>query len=83
MSGAPKIRAIELVYDLEKEKRGVYAGVVGWSGYDLFRMEQSSGDLVAEWPVDTCIAIHTMLVKGVASLQAGGDIVFDSDETDE
>ena len=84
VSGAPKVRAIELVYDLEQEKRGVYAGAVGWFGYDLARMNQSSSDCVAEGPVDTCIAIRTMLVKeGIAYLQAGGGIVYDSDETEE
>ena len=83
VSGAPKVRAIELVYDLEQEKRGVYAGAVGWFGYDLARMEK--GQLVtAEGPLDTCIAIRTMLVKeGIAYLQAGGGIVYDSDETEE
>ncbi|KAI8364764.1 anthranilate synthase component I [Radiomyces spectabilis] len=70
VSGAPKIKAIELIRGLEKEKRGVYAGSVGHFDY--------SGDL------DTCIAIRTMLFKeGVAYLQAGGGIVFDSVEEDE
>ncbi|CAO0793478.1 unnamed protein product [Mucor circinelloides] len=70
VSGAPKIRAVELIRGLEKEKRGIYAGVVGHFDY--------SGDL------DTCIAIRTMLFKdGVAYLQAGGGIVYDSVEEDE
>eukprot|EP00128_Syssomonas_multiformis_P013718 Colp12_sorted_trinity150504_noHs@10715 len=70
VSGAPKIRAIELVGELEKEKRGVYAGAVGYFSF--------SGD------VDTCIAIRTMVVKnGVAYLQAGGGIVYDSDPESE
>ncbi|KAI7907920.1 anthranilate synthase component I [Cokeromyces recurvatus] len=70
VSGAPKIRAIELIRGLEKEKRGIYAGVVGHFDY--------SGDL------DTCIAIRTMLFKdGIAYLQAGGGIVYDSVEEDE
>lgn len=71
MSGAPKIKAIELVYDLEQDRRGVYAGAVG--RFDF-----------AEDEMDTCIAIRTMTFKnGVAYLQAGGGIVFDSVEEDE
>ncbi|KAI8089437.1 anthranilate synthase component I [Halteromyces radiatus] len=70
VSGAPKIKAVELIRKLEKEKRGVYAGSVGHFDY--------SGDL------DTCIAIRTMLFKdGVAYLQAGGGIVYDSVEEEE
>ncbi|KAI8878045.1 anthranilate synthase component I [Backusella circina FSU 941] len=70
VSGAPKIRAVELIRGLEKEKRGVYAGAVGHFDY--------SGDL------DTCIAIRTMMFKNnVAYLQAGGGIVYDSVEEDE
>ena len=71
VSGAPKIKAIELVYDLEQDRRGVYAGAVG--RFDF-----------AEDEMDTCIAIRTMTFKdGVAYLQAGGGIVFDSVEEDE
>lgn len=71
MSGAPKIKAIEIVYSLEKERRGVYAGAVG--RFDF-----------AEDEMDTCIAIRTMVFKnGDAYLQAGGGIVFDSVEEDE
>jgi anthranilate synthase component 1 len=70
VSGAPKIRAVELIRGLEKEKRGVYAGSVGHFDY--------SGGM------DTCIAIRTMMFKdGVAYLQAGGGIVYDSVEEDE
>ncbi|KAI9315301.1 anthranilate synthase component I [Dichotomocladium elegans] len=70
VSGAPKIRAVELIRGLEKQKRGIYAGSVGHFDY--------SGDL------DTCIAIRTMVFKdGVAYLQAGGGIVYDSVEEDE
>jgi anthranilate synthase component I len=91
VSGAPKIRAIQLVYDLEKEKRGIYAGAAGWFGYDVVRvqkMQDGSKSLVThamdEGPVDTCIAIRTMLVKdNFAYLQAGGGIVFDSDPMEE
>lgn len=90
VSGAPKIRAMELIYDLEQEKRGIYAGAAGWFGYDIVRVDDSdkvdAADriYVDEGPMDTCIAIRTMLVKdGVAYMQAGGGIVFDSDETEE
>ena len=88
VSGAPKIRAMELIYDLEQEKRGIYAGAAGWFGYDIVRVDDSteSADkiFVDEGPMDTCIAIRTMLVKdGVAYMQAGGGIVYDSDPTDE
>ncbi|KAJ2996877.1 hypothetical protein HDV02_006052 [Globomyces sp. JEL0801] len=66
VSGAPKVRAMQIIYELEKEKRGVYAGAVGSFGY-------SGG-------IDTCIAIRTMLFKdGHVYLQAGGGIVHDSD----
>ncbi|KAA8649783.1 hypothetical protein EYZ11_012406 [Aspergillus tanneri] len=81
VSGAPKVRAMQLIAELEGEKRGVYAGAVGYFGYNI-----SSGDGGAEIPgaMDTCIALRTMLVKdGVAYLQAGGGIVFDSDPYDE
>jgi len=65
VSGAPKVRAMELIAELEPTKRGVYAGAIGYASF--------SGSL------DTCIAIRTMLVKdGVAYLQAGGGIVYDS-----
>ncbi len=66
VSGAPKIRAMEIIAELEPERRGPYAGAVGY--FDL------SGNL------DTAIAIRTMVVKdGVAHVQAGGGIVYDSD----
>ncbi|KAF9211394.1 hypothetical protein BGZ59_008136 [Podila verticillata] len=69
-SGAPKVRAMELISELERTKRGVYAGAVGHFNY--------AGGL------DTCIALRTMVVKdGVAYLQAGGGIVYDSVEEDE
>ena len=71
MSGAPKIKAIEIISSLEQERRGVYAGAVG-------RFDFASDAM------DTCIAIRTMVFKdGVAYLQAGGGIVFDSVEEDE
>ena len=65
VSGAPKIRAMEIIAELEPDRRGVYAGAVGY--FDL------SGNM------DTAIAIRTLVVKdGVAHLQAGGGIVYDS-----
>ena len=95
VSGAPKVRAMELIAELEKEKRGVYAGAVGYFGYGSVRFDETkqatsdtqSGTLQPveiEGAMDTCIALRTMLVKdGVAYLQAGGGIVFDSDPYDE
>jgi len=75
VSGAPKVRAMELIAELEKEKRGVYAGAVGYFGYGS--VDQVGKEL--EGAMDTCIALRTMLVKdGVAYLQAGGGIVWDS-----
>jgi anthranilate synthase component I len=66
VTGAPKVRAMEIIDELEPVKRGPYAGVVGY--LDL------SGNL------DTAIAIRTMVVRGgVASVQAGAGIVADSD----
>lgn len=71
VSGAPKVKAIQLISGLEKERRGVYAGAVGRFDFDRDEM-------------DTCIAIRTMTCKdGVVYLQAGGGIVFDSVEEDE
>ena len=65
VSGAPKIRAMELIYDLEGPGRGVYSGAVGYFDY--------RGNL------DTCIAIRTAVIKeGRAQLQAGAGIVADS-----
>ncbi|KAH7075387.1 anthranilate synthase-like protein component I [Paraphoma chrysanthemicola] len=79
VSGAPKVRAMELIAELEREKRGVYAGAVGYFGYGAV-----DGDKEIEGAMDTCIALRTMLVKdGIAYLQAGGGIVFDSDPYDE
>jgi anthranilate synthase component 1 len=70
VTGAPKIRAMEIIEDLEKTRRGPYAGVVGY--FSL------SGDM------DTCIAIRTILVKGrTAYLQAGAGIVAESDPASE
>lgn len=66
VTGAPKVRAMEIIAELEPSKRGIYAGAVGYASF--------AGTL------DTCIAIRTMLVKdGVAYVQAGGGIVYDSE----
>jgi anthranilate synthase component 1 len=65
VSGAPKIRAMELIAEMEPNKRGPYSGAVGYFSY--------TGNM------DTCIALRTMVLKdGVAYLQAGGGIVADS-----
>lgn len=65
VSGAPKIRAMEIIAELEPDKRGPYAGAVGYFDF--------SGNL------DTAIAIRTIVIKdGVAYVQAGGGIVADS-----
>lgn len=71
VSGAPKVRAMQIIGELEKEVRGAYAGAVGQWGYDKSSMS-------------TCIALRTMMYKdGKVYLQAGGGIVYDSDPTDE
>lgn len=68
VSGAPKVKAMELIAELEREKRGVYAGAVGYFGYGSV-----DGDgRETEGEMDTCIALRTMVYKdGVAYLQAG------------
>ena len=68
VSGAPKVKAMELIAELEKEKRGVYAGAVGYFGYGS--VDSEGHELEGE--MDTCIALRTMMVKdGIAYLQAG------------
>jgi anthranilate synthase component 1 len=71
LSGAPKVRAMQIIDDLEPTKRGVYGGVVGYIDF--------SGNL------DTAIAIRTMVVTpdGRATVQAGAGIVADSDPAQE
>jgi anthranilate synthase component 1 len=65
VSGAPKVRAIEIIKSLEPTARGIYAGSVGYLDY--------AGNM------DTCIAIRTLsLENGVAKVQAGAGIVADS-----
>ena len=67
VSGAPKVRAMELIAEFEKEKRGVYAGAVGYFGYGSVDVDGNA----KEGAMDTCIALRTMVVKeGVAYLQA-------------
>ncbi|HEY4863468.1 MAG TPA: chorismate-binding protein, partial [Xanthobacteraceae bacterium] len=70
VSGAPKVRAMEIIDELEKEKRGIYAGCVGYFS--------AAGDL------DTCIVLRTALVKdGKMYVQAGAGIVADSNPKSE
>lgn len=70
VSGAPKIRAMQIISELEGEQRGVYAGAVGYFSH--------SGNL------DTAIALRTMVFKdGRAYIQAGGGVVADSDPASE
>jgi len=65
VSGAPKVRAIDIIGDLEPTPRGIYAGAVGYFDY--------TGNM------DTCIAIRTLVLEnGVAKVQAGAGIVADS-----
>ena len=65
LSGAPKIRAMEIIDELEPVKRGAYGGAVGWLSY--------AGE------IDTCICIRTVVVKdGMAHIQAGGGTVADA-----
>ncbi|MBV1703417.1 MAG: anthranilate synthase component I [Hyphomicrobiales bacterium] len=65
VSGAPKVRAMQIVDEFEKDRRGVYAGCIGYFGAD--------GDM------DTCIVLRTALVKdGAMHVQSGAGIVHDS-----
>jgi anthranilate synthase component 1 len=66
VSGAPKVRAMQIIDELEPEKRGVYGGGVGYFS--------AGGDM------DMCIALRTAVLKGdQLSIQSGGGVVFDSD----
>lgn len=66
VSGAPKVRAMEIIDELEPERRGIYGGCIGYFGAD--------GDM------DTCIALRTAVVKDeTVYIQAGGGVVADSD----
>jgi anthranilate synthase component 1 len=65
VSGAPKVRAMELIAEMEPDKRGPYAGGVGFFSY--------TGNM------ETAIAIRTIVMKdGIAHMQAGGGVVADS-----
>lgn len=68
VSGAPKVRAMEIIEELEGERRGSYAGAIGYFSYD--------------GSMDTCIAIRTMVMQDdTVYIQAGAGIVADSDPT--
>lgn len=68
LSGAPKVRAMEIIEELEGTRRGLYGGAVGYIGYD--------------GQMDTCITIRTVVMQGRRCyLQAGGGIVADSEPT--
>ncbi|MEW5772949.1 MAG: anthranilate synthase component I family protein [Thermodesulfobacteriota bacterium] len=69
VSGAPKVRAMEIIADMERMDRGPYAGAMGWIGLDKGRVD-----------LDTCITIRSLWVRdGLVTWQAGAGIVFDSD----
>jgi anthranilate synthase component 1 len=66
LSGAPKVRAMQIIDELEKEKRGPYGGCVGYFS--------------ADGEMDSCIVLRTALVKdGMIHVQAGAGVVADSD----
>jgi anthranilate synthase component 1 len=70
VSGAPKVRAMEIIDELERDKRGPYAGCIGYFG--------------ADGQMDTCIVLRTAVVKdGRMAVQAGAGIVYDSDPASE
>ncbi|GJD29398.1 Anthranilate synthase component 1 [Methylobacterium adhaesivum] len=70
VSGAPKVRAMEIIDELEREKRGPYGGCIGYFG--------------ARGEMDTCIVLRTAIVKdGRMHVQAGAGIVYDSDPVSE
>lgn len=70
VSGAPKVRAMQVIDELEVDKRGVYAGCIGYFG--------ASGEM------DTCIILRTAVVKdGRMHVQAGAGVVYDSDPASE
>ena len=66
VTGAPKVRAMEIIDELEPTRRGIYAGIIGYIGYD--------------GAMDSCIAIRTVIMQGdTVHIQSGGGIVADSD----
>jgi anthranilate synthase component I len=91
VSGAPKVRAMQIISELEGYRRGIYAGAVGYCLPESSWLEaspakpatpgrQTAPPSAALGKLDTCIAIRTLWLRdGVAHLQAGGGIVADSD----
>ena len=70
VSGAPKVRAMQIIDEVEPQKRGPYAGAVGYIDF--------TGNM------DTCIALRTLVIQGnTAYVQAGGGVVYDSDPASE
>ncbi len=70
VSGAPKVRAMQIIDELERDKRGIYGGCIGYFG--------ANGDM------DTCIVLRTSVIKdGTMHIQAGAGIVYDSDPVSE
>ncbi len=70
VSGAPKIRAMQIIDEMEPQRRGPYGGAVGYLDY--------AGNM------DTCIALRTLVLQGkTAYIQAGGGVVYDSVPGDE
>ena len=70
VSGAPKVRAMQIIDELEKDKRGIYAGCIGYFG--------AGGEM------DTCIVLRASVVKdGLMHVQAGAGVVYDSDPASE
>ena len=70
VSGAPKVRAMEIIDELERDKRGIYGGCIGYFG--------AGGEM------DTCIVLRTSVIKdGTMHVQAGAGIVYDSDPASE
>ena len=70
LSGAPKIRAMEIIAEMEKERRGPYGGAVGYFGFQ--------GNMDVAIPIRTIV-----MIDGVAYVQSGGGVVYDSDPTTE
>jgi anthranilate synthase component I len=90
VSGAPKVRAMQIISELEQYRRGIYAGAVGYcipAGLEASPAKPATPGRKTALPsavlgdeLDTCIAIRTLWLRdGVAHLQAGGGIVADSD----
>jgi anthranilate synthase component 1 len=70
LSGAPKVRAMEIIEEMEPTRRGIYAGCIGY--------------FAADGTMDTCIGLRTAIVKdGVMHVQAGAGVVADSDPVSE